>query len=97
MGKTTPVIHRDHTFEYGGRRYRVSRGSDPGTRDWDGYSIVAVLSARSGDEATIEEALHTMAAVRGYIARAVREGWPYLPDVNGQNPFDPEQEWILAP
>lgn len=97
MVKTIPVIHRDHTFEYRGRRYRVGKGSDPRTRDWDGYSIVALLSERPGDEATVEEALHTMAAVRGYLARPVHEGWPYLPNVDGANPFDPNQEWLTAP
>ena len=38
------VIHRDRTFEFAGRRYRISQGSTRGTREWDGYSIVAVLS-----------------------------------------------------
>lgn len=92
-----PVIHRDHSFEYRGRRYRVTRGSDPGTPEWDGYTIVAVLSDTPGDEADVEASLHSMNAVRGYLSRAEAEGWPYLPDVNGLNPFDPDQEWVLSP
>lgn len=81
-----PGIRRFREWEFNGRRYRVTAGSDRGSAEWDGYSIVAVLSDRPGDEADIESGFWSMADVRAYIARAVAEGWEYLGGVDGNDP-----------
>ena len=80
------VIHRDRTFEFNGRRYRITQGSDRGTAEWDGYSVMAVLSDLPGDEATIEDGFWTIGDVRALLRRATDEGWEYLPDVDGNDP-----------
>lgn len=85
----TSVIHRDRTFTFNGRSYRVKQGSDRRTVEWDGYSIVAVLSETPGDEATIEEGFWTLSDVRAYLAKAAGEGWEYLPNIDGNDPHMP--------
>lgn len=89
-GIFTPIaIRRDRTFRYRGRLYRLSQGSDRGTAEWDGYSIVAVLSDIPGHEADIEDGFWSIADVRAYLTKAQEERWEYLPDLNGRNPHDP--------
>ncbi|SDH33879.1 hypothetical protein [Microbacterium sp. 77mftsu3.1] len=80
------AIRRDRTFTYRGKQYRVAQDSTRGTKEWDGYSIVAVLSCHPGHEADIQEGFWSIADVRAYLARAQAEGWEYLPDVDGANP-----------
>lgn len=80
------VIHRDRTFEFAGRRYRISQGSTRGTSEWSGYSIVAVLSDIPGDEADIEVGFWSFTDIRAYLRRAKTEGWEYLPDLDGDDP-----------
>lgn len=82
-------IRRDRTFTYRGKQYRISQGSTRGTKEWDGYSIVAVLSDR-GDEADIEDGLWSIADIRAYLRRAQSESWEYLPDMDGADPHQPE-------
>lgn len=90
QGVFEPItIRRDRTFVYRGKQYMVSQGSDRGTAEWDGYSIVAVLSDIPGDTADIEDGLWSMSDVRAYLARAQREGWEYLPNVDGEDPHMP--------
>lgn len=84
------TIRRDHTFVYRGRVYRITQGSDRGTVEWDGYSIVAILSAIPGDEVTVEEGFWAMSDVRAYLTKAQTESWEYLPDVNGNDPHTPD-------
>lgn len=91
------TIHRDKTFEFNGRRYEVSQGSDQRSSEWDGYTIVAVLSDDPGDYVVVEEGLYRMADVREYLARAEAEGWEYLPDVDGNDRHNPTKEpWESA-
>jgi hypothetical protein len=90
------VIHRDRSFTFAGRQYRVSQGSDQRTAEWDGYSIVAVLSDVPGDEATIEDGFHRMADVRAYLAKADAEKWAYLGDADGNDPHARTGEGIEA-
>lgn len=80
------VIHRDRSFTFNGRAYRVGQGSDPRTTEWDGYNIVAILSKTPGDEATIDEGFWSMSDVRALLVKATSEGWDYLPDVDGNDP-----------
>ncbi|MBN9214159.1 MAG: hypothetical protein J0J04_04965 [Microbacterium sp.] len=90
QGVFDPItIRRDRTFVYRGKQYMVSQGSDRGTAEWDGYSIVAVLSDTPGDFANIEDGFWSITDVRDYLAKAQREGWEYLPDMDGNDPHTP--------
>lgn len=88
MTEKIPTIHRDKSFEFKGRQYRVRQGSDQHTVEWDGYSIVAVLSDRPGDEADIEDGFYRLADVRDYLRRATDEGWAYLSNTDGDDPHE---------
>lgn len=80
------VIHRDHTFVFNGRKYEVIWGTDRYTPEWDGYTIVAVLSDRPGDYTETGEIGHwSMGDVRAMLARAQEEGWEYIADLDGND------------
>lgn len=81
-----PVIHHDKTFEFNGRKYAIMDGSDIGTVEWDGYTVMAVLSDAPGDYAETSESGHwRIRDVRAMLERAVREGWEYISDLDGND------------
>lgn len=80
------TIHRDKTFEFNGRRYAIMAGSDIRTVEWDGYTVMAVLSDEPGDYMeTAEYGFWRLRDVRHMLDRAEREGWEYIADSDGND------------
>lgn len=90
------IIHRDKTFAYNGRPYRVTQESDQRTVEWSGYSIEAILSEHPGDTATITEGFWRLSDLRDYLARAEAENWAYLPDLDGHDSHALAAEVVAA-
>lgn len=82
-----PVLHRspvgERWFEFRGRTYMVSKGSDRPERDGSRY-IARIRSARPGDFTVVVEGFGYMSEVHALLAKATAEGWDYLSWEDGQ-------------
>lgn len=73
------VIHRDHTFEYDGETYRVSRGGD--YRSGWGWEVW-----RERDGAFVYDDFDRLSQVREYVDEHRANGWPLVPEPTDSGP-----------
>lgn len=65
------IIHRDRSFTYRGREYRIL-GGGPGTPNAAyGYEIIDWATGKS-----VEDNFFTFADIRAYLAQIVENDWP---------------------